>query len=93
MRKSYGDAGINMAAAPNALSYVCGLLDLKLVGVLVSVGVELLKLMFSMCLVSESSWLEVKDWDLYFCQDSFVIGNVFGNVAELAYSSKLIFLS
>ena len=55
IRKLYGDAGIKMAAAPNALSYVCGLFDLKLVGAFVSVGVELLRLMFSMCQVSESS--------------------------------------
>ena len=78
--KGYGCDGVLFGESIGC----CGFLLLKLVRFLfVSFGVELLKLIFSICRVRESSWLDVNECDRYLCQASFVIGRVFGKAVDL----------
>jgi hypothetical protein len=63
--KSSGAAGYVTPAIQKHLSYVSGLFSPNLSISLIVRGVELLKLMFSLCLARESSWLDVKDVALY----------------------------
>jgi len=63
--RSSGAAGYVIPASPKLLSYVSGLFSPNVVISLLVRGVELLKLIFSICLARESSWLDVNDVALY----------------------------
>ncbi len=63
--KLSGAAGYVTPAMLKHLWYVSGLLSPYVAISLLVRGVELLKLMFSICLASESSWLVVNDVALY----------------------------